>query len=619
MSSTVKQSKQTKSSSFRKGRFILFLTGCALGAVCFLWVYGAGIINPMYDAWLFNGDMDLKQHHIGWCHYRMSALTFPVGMIETLSYPTAMSVIYTDSIPLLAFFFKLFRSILPVHFQYFGMFGLLSFMLMGGLAALLIHSMISPLSFEKKSDGRIPFVNRNLAYVLSAAASVIYILSFTVLQRMFYHTALSAQWIIILSLFIWMNRERYGRIKTFVIYSLMGILCVGIHTYYVPMTGSILLAASVEHCIKIRRGNKAGKNGTDNETGDKTDVIHDDRKKMATEEIINLAGFCATGLLTLIVFGAFHGPSGGYGEGLGSFTSNLNTYINPIYGSILIKPMKLYYDFQYEGYGYLGIGVFMLLVATIVFFVRNIKTAGFKNYLREHIKTTVFLCLFAVDLLLAILPMVTFSDKKLFGVPLPSFIRKAAGIFRSNGRFIWVSVYLIFTAAIVCTVRLMSERFRDMEKGKGIVLKILLVAVLFQVLDATKVIADKQAYFKTRQEYVNVWDNASIPDSRTDNGGLSVKYDEFVFLYNENDIIMDTAFYAYLNGMKLNNFYYARDIDDTVNANIEAWREEIVNGTIRDNVIYICKKDDDIRKTERLKWFTLDDEHLIGIMREDND
>ena len=261
----------------------------------------------------------------------------------------------------------------------------------------------------------------------------------------------------------------------------------------------------------------------------------------------------------------------------------------------------------------------MLLVATFVYLVRNIKTAGFKNYLREHIKTTVFLCLFAVDLLLAILPMVTFSDKKLFGVPLPSFIRKAAGIFRSNGRFIWVSVYLIFTAAIVCTVRLMSERFRDMEKGKGIVLKILLVAVLFQVLDATKVIADKQAYFKTRQEYVNVWDNASIPDSRTDNGGLSVKYDEFVFLYNENDIIMDTAFYAYLNGMKLNNFYYARDIDDTVNANIEAWREEIVNGTIRDNVIYICKKDDDIRKTERLKWFTLDDEHLIGIMREDND
>ena len=41
-----------KSSSFRKDKPILFLTGCALGAACFLWVYGARILNPVYDAWI---------------------------------------------------------------------------------------------------------------------------------------------------------------------------------------------------------------------------------------------------------------------------------------------------------------------------------------------------------------------------------------------------------------------------------------------------------------------------------------------------------------------------------------------------------------------------------------
>lgn len=588
MNSTIKLSKQTKSSLFLDGRYILFLAGCALGAVCFLWVYGYEILNPVYDAWLFNGDMDLMQHYIGWCHYRMSDFSFPFGMIETLSYPTGMSVIYTDSIPLFAFLFKLFRGLLPVHFQYFGLFGFVSFMLMGGLSALLIHSIISPLSFSEKSDGRIPFVNRNLTYVLSLTASAVYILSFTVLQRMFYHTSLGAQWIIILAMYIWINRGAYGRTKTVIIYSLMGLLCVGIHTYYVPMVGSILLAASVERCIK--------------------------KDNTIAEEVINLAGFCVAGLLTLFIFGAFHEPSGGYDEGLGSFTSNLNTFINPIYGSIIIKPMKLYYDFQYEGYGYLGIGVFMLLIAAIVYISKNIRREGLKEYFKGRVRAAVFLCLFVIDLLLAVLPMVTFSDKKLFGVPLPSFIRKAAGIFRSNGRFIWVCVYLIFTAAVVCSIRLMSVQFKDMDKGKGIVLKILLVAVLFQVLDATKVISDKQAYFKTEQEHANVWDKAALSDM----AGvmtLSEKYDEFVFLYNENDVIMDTAFYAYLNGMKLNNFYYARDIDDVVNGNIESWREEIKNGTIRDDVIYICKKDDDIKETEGLEWYGLDGEHLIGIMR----
>ena len=243
-----------KSSSFHKDRLILFLTGCALGAVCFLWVYGYKIINPLYDAWLFNTDIDLSQHYIGFCHYRMSDWHFPIGMIDTLSYPTSMSVIYTDSIPLFALLFKLFRGVLPVHFQYFGIFGLLSFMLMGGLSSLLIHSLIPGIEslYDEKSDGRLPLVNRNLPYVLSLIASVVYILSFTVLQRMFYHTALGAQWILILALYIWVNRKSYGRSVTLIAYSLMGLLCVGIHTYYVPMVGSILLAASVERVIRSR-------------------------------------------------------------------------------------------------------------------------------------------------------------------------------------------------------------------------------------------------------------------------------------------------------------------------------------------------------------------------------
>lgn len=608
MSYMQKRSKQTKSLQSHNGKLKLFLAGCALGAVCFLWVYGARILNPVYDAWLFNTDIDLKQHYIGFCHYRMSDWLFPLGLIDTLSYPTSMSVIYTDSIPLFALVFKLFRNFLPVHFQYFGMFGLMSFMLMGGLSSVLIFSFIDGTGklFSEDSDGRIPFINTNLPYVLSLIASAVYILSFTVLQRMFYHTALSAQWIIILALYIWMERRTYSRKKTLIIYSFMGLLCVGIHTYYVPMVGSILLAASVEKIVLLIRRKRPDSINNKNETVKDNEGDTPDIKSIVIQEIVNLLGFCATGLLTLFVFGAFNGPSGGYGEGLGSFTSNLNTFINPVYGSIIIKPMKLYYDFQYEGYGYLGIGVFMLTVAVIVYLVKNIRTVGVKMYFKSHIRAVIFLALLAVDFMLAVLPMVTFGEKKLFGVPLPSFIRNAAGIFRSNGRFIWVPVYLIYTGCIVCAIRMFSQRFSKLAKGKGIVLKILLVAVLFQVLDTTKVVSDKQAYFKAEQKHTNVWESLKAPK-------LSDGYDEFVFLYNENDIIMDTAFYAYLNGMKLNNFYYARDIDDTVDLNISNWRDELKAGTFKDGVVYICKKDDPIiDEVTGVKWIDLDEGHCVG-------
>ena len=636
MSSSEKQSRQTRSSSFHKDRLILLLTGCALGVACFLWVYGAAIVNPLYDGWLFNTDMDLKQHYIGWCHYRMSDWHFPVGLIDTLSYPTSVSVIYTDSIPLVAFVFKLFSNILPLRFQYFGMFGLLSFMLMGGISSLLIYEMICGTGGrcgtggwfsgtrgrfsgpELKGPENRPLVPPPVSpeYTVSAAASLVYILSFTVLQRMFYHTALGAQWIIVLALYIWVKRrkqEDYRCLSSVLVYALMGILCVGIHTYYVPMVGSILLAASVEKIIKLNR-----------------DLINLETQKTRASggfgrlilyEIVNLTAFCVAGILTLYVFGGFYGASSGYGEGFGSFISNLNTFINPLYGSIVLKPMKLYYDWQYEGYGYLGMGILICILIIIGGCVYNIHIKSIseskkpfdiiKAFITGHSGLFIGAILLALDLLLATLPTLTFSDKKIIGIPMPQFIRNAFGVFRSNGRFIWVPVYLVITGAIVYTYRILQPLTDRLRKGKSILLKTMLLLALLQVLDTTKVVSGKQEYFKKPQIYTIIWTKAPFPAG-------DIKYRDFAFLYNDNDIMMDTAFYAYLTGKRLNNYYYARNIDNEINANIRQWRSELLSGFIRDDVIYICKKSDPLAeflesgsKESGLSAYVLDEEHVV--------
>ncbi len=66
---------------------------------------------------------DPSQHYLGWEFYRRSDWFFPLGLTDQLAYPLKTSVIYTDSIPLFAVFFKLFRHILPAQFQYFGIWG----------------------------------------------------------------------------------------------------------------------------------------------------------------------------------------------------------------------------------------------------------------------------------------------------------------------------------------------------------------------------------------------------------------------------------------------------------------------------------------------------------------
>ena len=79
----------------------------SLGGIAFLLIYGIKILNPQYTDWLLMGG-DPSQHYLGWEFYRRSDWFFPLGLTDQLAYPLKTSVIYTDSIPLFAVFFKLF-------------------------------------------------------------------------------------------------------------------------------------------------------------------------------------------------------------------------------------------------------------------------------------------------------------------------------------------------------------------------------------------------------------------------------------------------------------------------------------------------------------------------------
>ncbi|MCR5107090.1 MAG: DUF6311 domain-containing protein [Lachnospiraceae bacterium] len=525
---------------------MLFFVGCLFGAACFLMIYGFRILNPLYDDWLFNADMDLKQHYIGFCHYRQSSWQFPIGLIETLSYPHSMSVIYTDSIPLFAVFFKLFSGFLPVRFQYFGIFGLLSFILMGGNSAILLKR----------------FIKNNYICMIS---SVFFILAYPVIQRLYYHTALASQWIIIAALNLWLYQENMTVRRRILLWSLMGFLCVGIHSYFLPMAGLIMLCALTDQFIVLKR--KAAPN--------KLSFFPD-----LTGIILQLLSYCAAALFNLFILGGFYGGTSAYGEGLGTFNSNLNTFINPLDDGKFYHSLPLYNGFQYEGFGYIGFGcIFLSVIIILTLIILNIRrVVDLRAILRKHYRIYLACLLFLLTLALAVLPMVTINDIKLFGVPYPEPVRNILGIFRSNGRFIWIATYLLMLLAIAGTERI----FRSV---KYVPAALISFALLLQIYDISYMLSYKHDYYASEQTYENIWmSKAGIPD--TDD------YSGFVFLYNENDIIMDTAFYAYLNGMWLNNYYYARDINDLIDKDINEWRHELNNDMARDDVIYIFRSED---------------------------
>ena len=61
----------------------------------------------------------------GWHQFRMDEWRFPLMEQALAGYPASMSVVFTDSNPLFSLFFKAFRSFLPPHFQFVGLWYLL--------------------------------------------------------------------------------------------------------------------------------------------------------------------------------------------------------------------------------------------------------------------------------------------------------------------------------------------------------------------------------------------------------------------------------------------------------------------------------------------------------------
>lgn len=120
----------------------VFIFGNLIGITVFLLIYGVSVLSFTNVDWLLastklEGLSDLSQHYLGWVAFRNSPWHFPFGLFDGL-YSDSLSITYTDSIPLFAIPFKLLSPLLPEQFQYFGLYGILSYALTGGFAALLL-------------------------------------------------------------------------------------------------------------------------------------------------------------------------------------------------------------------------------------------------------------------------------------------------------------------------------------------------------------------------------------------------------------------------------------------------------------------------------------------------
>ncbi len=105
-----------------------FMLGIVSGVLFFTGSLGSGLVDPRRIDWLQRGDW--ATHYAGWALFRHAPWAWPPGILPTLMYPVGTAVIYTDSLPLLAYSSR-WRRGFPEPFQYTGGWFVVSFVLQG--------------------------------------------------------------------------------------------------------------------------------------------------------------------------------------------------------------------------------------------------------------------------------------------------------------------------------------------------------------------------------------------------------------------------------------------------------------------------------------------------------
>lgn len=526
-----------------------FLVGALLGAVTFLVLYGVRVLDFTYDSWLLTGQ-DLQQHYTGWMFFRNAEWSFPLGLHDGVTNPYTISVLYTDSIPLFALLFKALSPILPETFQYFGLFGILCYILNGGFAAVIIAK------FTKSKW-------------VCGGCSLFFILATPVLQRLYgvttectRHTSLAAHFLILAAIAIWLYRERFEKYwEAAIAFSLLGVGCVLIQMYIIFMVGGIMCGYLL-HCFLEER--------------------------KAKRIVVVFASFILSSLAVMYLVGGFSsGVSAGMG-GFGEFSANINALFNPFTYSLILPKLPMQ-ESQYEGVSYLGLGMIIMFLIMLFYMAKKLyewkKQGNIKAKIGEHYQANrtfyiPFLIVIIVFGVLAVSSIVYLGNQFVVSVTFPKKVEELLGVFRSSGRFMWVLMY----AVMITSIAFVLKKFK-----KKTAYIILFLCLFIQLVDLSG------ACRRIQKNFVNEVTETKLDKDMVADFWKKIPetYDKILFFpmsfFTDETVeqYLNVGAVAAKNKMTMNYFYLSRPYDKIVEKGNKQREKEFKKGKVDENAIYI--------------------------------
>ena len=477
-----------------KNKELLILV--VLSVILFCFQYGVEILNPRNILWL---EGDSYTQFIGWSFYRNSNFfTFPLLKIFDYGMDVGSTIIYTDSLPLMAILFKPFSKFLPVDFQYLGMWILICYILTAYFGYKIFNLYF--LEFYQK-----------LISVLFLLLSPIILERFSI-----GHITLMGHWLILFSFYLYLKKNI--NLKIWLTIILISIL---LHGYFFAMVFLVAIFSLIkEFSEKTKPPGEIG---------------------IYFIVIISFSLFC------LLVFGyftvenIFHGGWGGY-------RLNIISIINPqglnfswsqfISDSSIFERSKIG---DYEGFNYLGLGMIINVLFAIFLAIKKKKI----TFSSLNSKLIIIFCLLLI--IFGLTNHIAFGPYELVSYNLPEFLKIFTKPFRASGRFFWPVYYIVFISTLVFVLKNLDSRK---------VLTYALVIVLIQVVDLSggMRMINKSARYK---EYSSLY-KEDLQLHQLDS--IAKDYEKLIYVfpsYAPKNWVQLTYF-SYKNNLKTNFGYFGR-------------------------------------------------------------
>jgi len=348
------------------------------------------ILNPSHVDWLLSHG-DTSMGFIGWHFFRNDLWRFPIGLNWPYGMEIGSSIVYSDSIPLLAIFFKIIDFILPEKFQYFGVWLLICFCLQAFFSMRLISIYTNNI-----------FIKIFFAILCTTMPAFLW--------RLYGHLALLGHWLIISALYLYFSYNKDGKcyaIGWIILISLSSL----VHFYLMIMVFSVWVAYIVQTYIN--------------------------QGKIQFKEIA-ITMICL--VATMWQAGYFAIESGQDAGGFGYYRMNVLSPIDPDNWSRFLPDIPQASG-DYEGFNYLGVGLILLCVFSIISLIRKPIT---KKSILSY-SPIILICFLLLSV--AVSNNIGFMSKTLVELPVCPKLLALMGIVRASGRFFWPITYLIALSA----------------------------------------------------------------------------------------------------------------------------------------------------------------------------